>query len=166
MASSSGTPQIVGPSYIHHAYLLGLQLMVATSKGPEVMGEWMFQLFRRQHLDKFLASFDKLGLSDLPHAVACAQYHVLSNSIGGVAVEYMYESDTKAWVRFRYPRWMYDGPTICGVPIEVSRGFLKGWYAHNGVSLDNPRLGFVCVSEDPPRLPTWVAIDGCDKQGS
>ncbi len=133
---------------IHHAYLLGLQLMVATSKGPEVMGEWMFQLFRRQHLDKFLASFDKLGLSDLPHAVACAQYHVLSNSIGGVAVEYMYESDTKAWVRFRYPRWMYDGPTICGVPIEVSRGFLKGWYAHNGVSLDNPRLGFVCVSED------------------
>ena len=45
---------------IHHAYLLGLQLMVATSKGPEVMGEWMFRLFRRQHLDKFLASFDKL----------------------------------------------------------------------------------------------------------
>jgi hypothetical protein len=27
-------------------------------------------------------------------------------------------------------------------------GFLKGWYAHNGVSLGNPRLGYVCVSED------------------
>ena len=43
---------------------------------------------------------------------------------------------------------MYAGPTVCGVPIGVSRGFLKGWYAQNGVSLNNPRLGFVCVSED------------------
>ncbi len=43
---------------------------------------------------------------------------------------------------------MYDGPTICGIPVEVSRGFLNGWYAENGVSLNNPRLGFVCVSED------------------
>lgn len=108
----------------------------------------MFRLFRRQHLDKFLSSFEKLGLSGLPHAVACAKYHVLSNTMGGVGVEYMYESDRKAWVRFRYPRWMYHGPTLCGVPVEVSRGFLKGWYAHNGVSLGNPRLGYVCVSED------------------
>lgn len=135
-------------AHLHHAYLLGLQLMVATRKGPEAMGDWMFRLFRRQHLEKFLSSFGKLGLEGLPHAVACAQYHVLSNGIGGVPVEYMAESATKAWVRFRYPRWMYHGPTICGVPVEVSRGFLRGWYAHNGVSLGNPRLGFVCVSED------------------
>ena len=133
---------------IHHAYFLGLQLMVSTRKGSEVMGDWMFRLFRRQHEAKFLSSFSKLGLDELPHAVACAQYHVLSNSVGGVPVEYMYESDSKAWVRFRYPRWMFAGPTICGVTTEVSRGFLQGWYAHNGVSLGNPRLGFVCVSED------------------
>lgn len=133
---------------MHHAYFLGLQLMVSTRKGPEVMGDWMFRLFRRQHLAKFVSSFEKLGLSDLPHAVACAQYHVLSNGMGGVPVEYMPEHDRKAWVRFRYPRWMYHGPTICGIPIEVSRGFLTGWYAHNGVSLGNERLGFVCVSED------------------
>ncbi len=135
-------------AHIHHAWLLGLQLMVSTHRGPEVMGDWMFRLFRRQHVDKFLSSFDKLGLSGLPDAVACARYHVLSNNMGGVGVEYMPESDTKAWVRFRYPRWMYHGPTICGVPVEVSRGFLNGWYAHNGVSLGNPRLGYVCVSED------------------
>jgi hypothetical protein len=135
-------------AHLHHAYLLGLQLMVSTRKGPDVTGDWMFRLFRRQHLDKFLSSFEKLGLSDLPDAVACAKYHVLSNGIGGVGVEYIAESDRKAWVRFRYPRWMYHGPTLCGVPVEVSRGFLKGWYAHNGVSLGNPRLGYVCVSED------------------
>ncbi len=141
-------PALEALTKIHHAYFLGLQLMVSTRKGPEVMGDWMFRLFRRQHKDKFLSSFNKLGLSELPHAVACAQYHVLSNSIGGVPVEYMYENDNKAWVRFRYPRWMFAGPTICGVTQEVSRGFLEGWYAHNGVSLGNPRLGFVCVSED------------------
>jgi hypothetical protein len=135
-------------AHIHHAYLLGLQLMISSRKGPEVMGDWMFRLFRRQHLDKFLSSFDKLGLTGLPHAIACARYHALSNNMGGVGVEYMEESEQKAWVRFRYPRWMYHGPTICGVPVEVSRGFLNGWYAHNGVSLQNRRLGYVCVSED------------------
>ncbi len=135
-------------AHLHHAYLLGLQLMISTNESNEVVGDWMFRLFRRQHLDKFLSSFEKLGLSELPDAVACAKYHVLSNNLGGVGVEYMYESDQKAWVRFRYPRWMYHGPTVCGVPVEVSRGFLNGWYAHNGVSLKNPRLGYVCVSED------------------
>lgn len=139
---------IAAQAHLHHGLLLGLQLMISTRRGAEVMGDWMFRLFRRQHLDKFLASFDKLGLTGLPHAVACAQYHVLSNNMGGVGVEYLPERDDKAWVRFRYPRWMYHGPTICGVPVEVSRGFLRGWYAHNGVSLRNPRLGYVCVSED------------------
>lgn len=148
MSQPDDLEAIDAQAHLHHAYLLGLQLMVSSRKGPEVMGDWMFRLFRRQHLEKFLSSFDKLGLADLPHAVACARYHVLSNNMGGVGVEYMEESDRKAWVRFRYPRWMYHGPTICGVPVEVSRGFLNGWYAHNGVSLENPRLGFVCVSQD------------------
>ena len=141
-------PAIAAQAELHHQLLLGLQLMVATREGPQVVGDWMFRLFRQQHEDKFLSSFGKLGLQGLPHAVACARYHVLSNGIGGVAVEYMEESERKAWVRFRYPRWMFDGAAICGVPLEASRGFLRGWYAHNGVSLGNPRLGFVCVSED------------------
>lgn len=139
---------IAAQALMHHAYLLGLQLMIASNQDAAVVGDWMFRLFRRQHQEKFLSSFEKLGLDHLPDAVACAQYHVMSNSIGGVPVEYMWESDRKAWVRFRYPRWMYHGATICGVPVEVSRGFLRGWYAQNGVSLNNPRLGFVCVSED------------------
>ncbi len=141
-------PAVEAQAELHHQYLLGLELMVATREGPEVVGDWMFRLFRSQHEQKFLSSFRKLGLEGQPHAVACAKYHVLSNSMGGVAVEYMEESDKKAWVRFRYPRWMYDGAAICGVPVEASRGFLRGWYAHNGVTLGNPRLGFVCVSED------------------
>ncbi len=146
--TSTEIASIKAQAELHHAYFLGLQLMVSSRKGPEVMEEWMFRLFRRQHLDKFLSSFQKLDLQGEPDAVACAKYHVLSNAIGGVAVEYMEESDKKAWVRFRYPRWMYDGPALCGVPVGVGRGFMRGWYAHNGVSLENPRLGYVCVSED------------------
>jgi hypothetical protein len=51
-------------------------------------------------------------------------------------------------VRFPHPRWIYDGTAICGVPESVSHGFLRGWYAQNAVSLGNPRLGFVCTSQD------------------
>ena len=139
---------IAAQAALHHQFFLGLQLMVSVEEDKKTVYDWMFKLFRRQHEEKFLSSFEKLGLSKLPHAVACAQYHVISNGIGGGDVECMIESDNKAWVRFRYPRWLYAGPAICGVPIEASRGFLNGWYAYNGVSLGNPRLGFVCVSED------------------
>jgi hypothetical protein len=72
---------------LHHAYFLGLQLMVSSNEGPEVVGDWMFRLFRRQHEEKFLSSFAKLGLSELPHAVACGQYKFLSKGVGGVPGE-------------------------------------------------------------------------------
>jgi len=133
---------------MHQQYFIGLQLMVSTREGPEASREWMFELFRTQHEDKFLSSFRKLGLEGLPDAVASAQYHVLSNTIGGVGVEFMRESDTKAWVRYRYPRWWLEGPAVCGIPDEAGEGFMRGWHANNGMSLGNPRLGFVCVSED------------------
>ena len=99
----SSTP-IEVQAHLHHQYFLGLQLMVSVEEGKDVIGEWIFRIFRQQHEDKFLSSFNKLGLEDLPDAVACAKYHVLSNSVGGVRVEYMAESDTKSWVRFRYPQ--------------------------------------------------------------
>jgi hypothetical protein len=59
----------------------------------------------------------------------------------------MRESDRKAWVNFVPPRWIYPAASICGVPSEVSRAILRGWYAQNGVSLGNPRLGFVCTAQ-------------------
>lgn len=132
---------------IHHAYFTGLILTLVSRRGATDAARWVHAVFRHQHHEKFLSSFDKLGLAGMPHAVACAAYHYLSNSIGGVGVEFMKESDRKAWVRFVPPRWIYPGASICGVPSEVSRGFLTGWYAQNGVSLGNPRLGFVCTAQ-------------------
>jgi hypothetical protein len=138
---------------LHHGFLTGLILTAVSRRSGADAGELVFRTFRRQHLEKFLPGLAKLGLSALPHAVACAQYHYLSNHLGGVRVEYMYESDRKAWVRYVPPRWIYEGAAICGVPGEVSRAMLRGWHAHNGVSLGNPRLGFVCTKQTTDGQP-------------
>src|SRR5262247_2690302 len=132
---------------LHHAYLTGLILTVVSRRGGADAAELVFRTFRRQHLEKFLPGLAKLGLDRLPHAVACAQYHDLSNRIGGVKTEYIYESDRKAWVRYPPPRWIWSGAAICAVPSRVNAAMLHGWHGHNGVSLGNPRLGFVCTGQ-------------------
>jgi hypothetical protein len=132
---------------IYHAYLTGLILMLASRAGAARAAQVVFRTFRRQQLARFLPGLEKLGLTGLPHAVACAQYHYLSNQVGGVKVEYVPESDRKAWVRYPPPRWIWWGTAICGVPSEVSRAMLWAWHANNGVLLGNPRLGFVCTGQ-------------------
>lgn len=143
----SETTAMQAVARLYHAYFTGLILTLATRRSASDAAEWVFRVFRHQHHEKFLSSFGKLGLTGMPDAVACAAYHYLSNSIGGVSVEFMRESDRKAWVNFVPPRWIYPAASICGVPSEVSRAILRGWYAQNGVSLGNPRLGFVCTAQ-------------------
>ena len=122
-------------------------MLFRSRAGTPRAAEVVHRAFRRQHHEKFLPGLDKLGLAGLPDAVACAQYHYLSNALGGVKVEWIPESDTKSWVRYLPPRWIFDGTAVCGIPSEVSRAMMTGWHAHNGVSLGNPRLGFVCTSQ-------------------
>ncbi|MEO5900283.1 MAG: hypothetical protein ABIR68_09140 [Ilumatobacteraceae bacterium] len=130
---------------LYHRYLTGLVLALVSRQGVERATEVVFQTFRRQHLEMFLPGLRKLEIDHLPPAVACAQYHVLSNSLGGVGVVWLPESDTKSWVRYLPPRWIFDGTAVCGVPTEISRAMLRGWHGHNGVTLGNDRLGFVCT---------------------
>ena len=132
---------------LYHAYFTGLILTVVTRRGTADAAEFVFRVFRRQQQERFLPGLEKLGLTGLPPAVAAAQYHYLSNWIGGVCVEYMVESDRKAWIRYPPPRWIWRGTAICAVPGEVSRAMLRGWHANNGVSLGNPKLGFVCTKQ-------------------
>ena len=132
---------------LYHAFFTGLIMTLVTRRSPADAAEFVFRVFRRQHHERFLPGLTKLGLDGLPHPVAAAQYHYLSNFIGGVSVEYMYESDRKAWVRYPPPRWIWKGTAICAIPSEVSVAMLRGWHAHNGVSLDNPRMGFVCTKQ-------------------
>ncbi len=130
---------------IHHRCLTGIVLYVLQKKGEPAATEMMFRMFRAQHEEKFLAGIEALGLEGLPDAVAAAQYIYLSNHAGGVAVQYMDESDRKAWVRYPPPRWIWDGTALCAVPTETNLGMVRGFHAHCGVSLGNPRLGFVCT---------------------
>jgi hypothetical protein len=132
---------------LYHAYFTGLILTVVTRRGTADAAEFVFRVFRRQQQERFLPGLVKLGIDHLPPAVAAAQYHYLSNWIGGVHVEYMYESERKAWIRYPPPRWIWKGTAICGVPGEVSRAMLRGWHANNGAALGNLKLGFVCTKQ-------------------
>src|SRR6201990_747659 len=132
---------------LYHAYFTGLILTVVSRRGTADAAEFVFRVFRRQQQERFLPGLKKLGLDHLPPAVAAARYHYLSNWIGGVHVEYMYESDRKAWIRYPPPRWAWKGTAICGIPGEVSQAMLRGWHANNGVALGNLKLGFVCTKQ-------------------
>jgi hypothetical protein len=134
-------------SRLYNALMTGLVLTLVTREGPDTAARFVFGHFRRQHLEKFLPGLKKLGLDALPDAVACAQYHYFSNALGGVKTEYVFESDRKAWVRYPPPRWIWQGAAICAVPAKVNEAMLHGWHGHNGVSLGNPRLGFVCTGQ-------------------
>lgn len=131
---------------LYHQFYLGLLLALASRAGTARGAEVVFRAFRRQQTAKFLRGLEKLGLRALPPAVACAQYHYLSNVLGGAKVEWIPETDRKSWIRFLPPRWMFDGAVVCGIPSEMSRATMRGWHANNGVLLGNLRLGFVCTS--------------------
>lgn len=129
----------------YHAAFTGLILATIVHRGTPVAAELVYRVFARQREVRFLDGLRKLGIDALPHAVAAAQYHYLSNDVGGVAVEYVPESDRKAWVRYVPPRWIWAGTALCAVPDAITEAMLRGWHAQNGVSLGNPRLGFVCT---------------------
>ncbi len=131
----------------YHAYFTGMVMSTVARRSTREAADLVFHIFRRQHLERFLPGLEKLGLAGLPPAVAAGRYHYLSNAIGGVSVEYVEESERKVWVRYPPPRWAWHGTAICAIPGEVSRAVLRGWHAHNGVSLGNPRLGFVCTKQ-------------------
>lgn len=132
---------------LYHAFFTGIVLSTVTRRGTPAAAELVYEIFCRQRRERFLPGLRKLGIDQLPPAVAAAQYHYLSNHIGGVAVQYMYESDRKAWIRYNAPRWIWSGTALCGIPSEVSRAMLAGWHAQNGVTLGNRRLGFVCTKQ-------------------
>ena len=131
----------------YHAWFTGIVLTAVSRRGAHDAAELVFRIFRRQQQATFLPGLKKLGLDGLPPAVAAARYHYLSNFIGGVGVEYVEESPTKAWIRYPPPRWIWPGATICGIPSEVNAAMLRGWHANNGAMLGRLGLGFVCTGQ-------------------
>jgi|SRR5688572_23469604 hypothetical protein len=138
---------------LYNALATAMVVSLVARRGPVAARDYVFRFFRRQHLEKFLPGLRKLGLESEPPAVACALYHYHSNALGGVKTEYVRESDRKAWIRYPPPRWMWRGTAIAAIPHEVSAAMLHGWHGHNGVSLGNPRLGFVCTGMTVDGMP-------------
>jgi hypothetical protein len=138
---------------LYNALMTALVLGLVTRRGEDTAREYVFRHFRRQHLEKFLPGLRKLGLADEPAAPACALYHFHSNALGGVKTGYLRESDKKAWVRYPPPRWIWRGTAIAAIPHSVSAAMLHGWHGHNGVSLGNDRLGFVCTGMTVDGMP-------------
>lgn len=93
---------------LYHSWITGLVLTILNRRDASLAEEFVFQLFRRQHLQRFLPGLEKLGVGDEPHAI-----------------------------------WL--GTALCAIPTQVNRAMLRGWHAHNGVTLGNPNLGFVCT---------------------
>jgi len=138
---------------LYNALMTALVLALVTRRGEETTREYVFRHFRRQHLEKFLPGLQKLGLTGQAPAVACALYHYHSNALGGVKTGYWRESDSKAWVRYPPPRWIWRGTAIAAIPSSVSAAMLHGWHGHNGVSLGRPGLGFVCTGMTVDGMP-------------
>lgn len=138
---------------LYNALMTSLVLGLVSRRGEATARDYVFRHFRRQHLEKFLPGLQKLGLAGEPDAPACALYHYHSNALGGVKTGYLRESDRKAWVRYPPPRWIWRGTAIAAVPHAVSAAMLHGWHGHNGVSLKNPGLGFVCTGMTVDGMP-------------
>lgn len=132
---------------LYHGFFTGIMLTIVTRRGVQDAAEFTYRLFRSKHEEQFLPGLEKLGIRHLPAPVASAQFHYLANRIGEVKVEYMYESDRKAWIRYPPPRYAWDDAAIAGIPGAVSRAMVRAWHGHNGVSLRNPRVGFVCTKQ-------------------
>lgn len=146
-AAADDIPAYRALERLYHSYLTGLILTISSRAGSSSAADLVFHMFRRQQQANFLPALKRLGLEHLPHAVASAQYNYIVNRVGGVKVEYVYENDQKAWIRYPPPRWIWWGTAICGIPSEVSRAMLAGWHGNNGPALKNPRLGFVCTGQ-------------------
>lgn len=132
---------------LYHSWFTGAILAAVARRGTSDASRLVFRIFRCQQELRFLPGLKKLGLADLPPAIAAARYHYHSNAVGGVGVEYVAESPRKAWVRYPPPRWIWPGATLCGIPGEVNAAMLRGWHANNGVLLNCLRLGFVCTGQ-------------------
>ncbi len=138
---------------LYHGFFTGFILTLVTRRGVQDAAEFTYRLFRRKHQEQFLPGLEKLGISHLPAPVASAQFHYLANRIGEVKVEYMYESDRKAWIRYPPPRYAWYDAAIAGIPGAVSRAMVRGWHGNNGVALGNPRVGFVCTKQTMDAQP-------------
>jgi hypothetical protein len=93
---------------------------------------------------RYVEGLRKLGIGiDEPPAIKAAKYHFLSNSIGGLSLEYFRESDRKAWIRYRAPVGSYPGAGLSVVPRDIRKTVFMTWHPRNGELMGCDRLQWV-----------------------
>ena len=134
---------------LYMSLVSAMELSTLRTHGQAAVATLKFKMLRRHQLSHFLPGLQKLGIDKEPSdAVKAGKYHYFSNILGGLDVEYIEETPEKVWVRYPAPFALSDTPFSPSVAIaafapETGHATFWAWHAHNGVSLGNPRLGFV-----------------------
>lgn len=120
---------------------------VIDTYGEAAALELEFDFMRRHQEAHFLDGAEKLGILDQPHPALCAQYHALSNQLGGLDMGYTEVGD-RAFVYYLPPQGLAGSPLlpspgVAAASAEFMIANMKAWHANNGVMLGNPRLRFV-----------------------
>ena len=123
----------------------GITAMCYREKGEDTLVQIWRRLLSSEQKERFIEALDKLEIKDNPPAVTAALYHYHSNSIGGLNMQIVVESDRKAWIRYMAPWGSYPGIAALAVPPAVRRTILSTWHPRNGELLDCPRLGWVAT---------------------
>jgi hypothetical protein len=121
-----------------------MQLITVREKGQEGLIALKYAFMNGHGSTHFLAGLDKLGIRNDPPALAGAKYHYMSNClIGDVPMEYVRETDRKAWIRYLAPSWAMPGSGIFAYSAAVDMAAMNGWHRNNGKWLGCPRLAYV-----------------------
>jgi hypothetical protein len=126
-----------------------LALACLRNHGQGAVADVHFRLGRAHQQTHFLDGIAKLGLSsEDTDAKKSAKYHYLSNCLAGLDMEYVEESPTKVWIRYRAPYYTFDSQlapstALAVVQSEVGAAVFKAWHGNNWSFLENPRLAFV-----------------------
>lgn len=124
----------------------GLQLVTMREKGEAGAAALKYGFLNAHGQKHFIGGLRKLGIDRDPPAIAAAKYHYLSNcAVGNVPMEYVEESQKKAWIRYLAPSWAYPGTGLLGIPASAQLGSFRAWHQNNGKWLGCPRLGYVCT---------------------
>lgn len=121
-----------------------LRLGVLREKGEQALVETQRFNLRRHQRKYFLSGLEKLGIKGATDAIKAAKYHYFSNMLGGLDMEYVEETPNKVWIRYRGDLFLYRDGSFA-LPASVPRATFSGWHPFNGISLNNPKLGFVCT---------------------
>ena len=114
--------------------------------GERDLNRIWFKTLRGEQADRFEEGLRKLGIeADEPPAVKAAKYHFYSNSVGGLNMQYIRESDRKVWIRYIGPNGTYPGLAMLCMPASQRRTIFSSWHPMNAVYLNCPRLGYVAT---------------------